>query len=176
MAMKGLVVLKGARERKRRSPDVNVTAWAREAAADIECQERVDTKAFTGRGKHLALRQEVDRLERLEGQMRDLVAASRAVPGLQIAFMLHVRKESGYTFLRWRERGVSKRHLSFEDAAEVWANYSGDLRHWCEVASSQAKVLNDEHKQCREELRSLREKIGENPAPVLPRSPLAGWR
>ena len=44
-------------------PIVNPARWARQAVKDQACQNRADTKAFTGRGKLLELRQLLTELD-----------------------------------------------------------------------------------------------------------------
>ena len=69
------------------------------------CQEQVDAKALTGKGNRPDLRQLQAEVDRLEQHMHALVAASKGVSGAQMYLTVHVRKTTGYVFLRWREVG-----------------------------------------------------------------------
>jgi hypothetical protein len=75
-------------------PAVNEAQWAREMVADPTCQDRVDLKAFKGRGSTYALRHLIDRLEATEASMLALSAASRALPGGNVYLMVHRRTSS----------------------------------------------------------------------------------
>jgi DNA mismatch repair ATPase MutS len=137
------------------------------------CQERVDTKAFTGRGTHRELRQleaEVDRLDRL---MRDLSASSKQVTGAEIYLMLHQRHSTGYQFLRWRENGRDKRHLSWDEGEAIWSRYTASLREWYAQVAHQAQMANELHLKRRREIKSARYQINKREHHVFAR-PIPG--
>jgi hypothetical protein len=129
-------------------PDVSVADWACQYVAEHECQDRADTKAFTGRGKLLELRQYIAHLKDVERQMHELVTATKNVPGYWIYLMQHVHK-NGLTFLRWRERGGHKRHLSWDEAAQTWQSQSIAVQHWYQDVNGRCSQLNEMHKDLR---------------------------
>ena len=92
--------------------DVNFHGCPAAMQESETCQERVDAKALTGRGTRPELRQLEAELDRLEQHMDELIEASKRVHGGHIYLARHLRASTGYTFLRWREAGGSKRHLS----------------------------------------------------------------
>ena len=120
------------------------------------CQERVDAKAFTGRGSHRELRQLQAEVDRLDGFMRQLSAASKQVEGAQIYLMLHHRHATGYQFLRWREVAGAKRHLSWEQGEAIYSRYAAPLRPWYEDIAAQARQVNEDHLKRRREIKSMR--------------------
>ena len=78
MSMKGLNIERAADSMLRLGKPVNDDCRQADRECGNWCQERVDTKAFTGRGNRHGLRQAEDELDRLEQEMRRL-AASREI-------------------------------------------------------------------------------------------------
>lgn len=120
------------------------------------CQERVDAKALTGRGTRPELRHLEAELDRLERHMDELILASKQVHGGHIYLARHLRASTGYTFLRWREAGGAKRHLSWELAQQMYSAYQQRTRSWYAQLSEQAMKANDEHVRLRKEVRSIK--------------------
>ena len=135
---------------------VNASLDCGPSAGGESCQERVDAKAFTGRGSHRELRQLQAEVDRLDGLMRQLSAASKQVEGAQIYLMLHHRHATGYQFLRWREVAGAKRHLSGEQGEAIYSRYAAPLRPWYEDIAAQARQVNEDHLKRRREIRSTR--------------------
>ena len=123
------------------------------------CQERVDAKALTGRGTRPELRQLEAELDRLEQHMDELIEASKRVHGGHIYLARHLRASTGYTFLRWREAGGSKRHLSWELAQQMYSAYQQRTRSWYAQLSEQAMKANDEHVRLRKEIRLIKRRL-----------------
>ena len=135
---------------------VNSSQGQSPSAGGESCQERVDAKAFTGRGSHRELRQLQAEVDRLDGLMRQLSAASKQVEGAQIYLMLHHRHATGYQFLRWREVAGAKRHLSWEQGEAIYSRYAAPLRPWYEDIAAQARQVNEDHLKRRREIKSMR--------------------
>ena len=123
------------------------------------CQERVDAKGLTGKGNRPDLRQLTAEVDRLEQHMNALVEASKAVPGAQMYLTVHVRKATGYVFLRWREVGGTKRHLSWQEVRATYMGYSERLRTWYMQICGQAMDANQAHVQLRRDIRKLKKRM-----------------
>lgn len=148
---------------------VNSVEWARESLKDETCQERADTKAFTGKGTRQELRQLIAEIDRLEQAMRELASVVRQVPGASIYLMLHHKRSNGYTFLRWRELGAGKRHLSWTDVQALLQSREASVRAWYGQASEQALSLNAQHLTARKRIRALRYILTRAQQPVYAR-------
>lgn len=109
-----------------------------------------------GRGKRHELRQRQAEIDTLIQRMRALSAASKQIAGLQIYLMLHQRHSTGYAFLRWREAGGSKRHLSWEEGEALFQRYVEPLRSWYAQLAQQARQINVDLVQARRRARQLR--------------------
>lgn len=144
--------MKGASQHTGRGRVVNNVLWGRQTLAQQDCQNTSDVKALTGRGTLAGLRQKLDAIDNLVQQMRDLSEKSKAVQGLGFYLVVHQKSETGYVFLRWRQRLGSNRHLSFEEVEALAADLPIELRHWCKAASQRALQLNEEHQQTRSEI------------------------
>jgi hypothetical protein len=155
--MKGLTsqVLAGTRPTALR---VNVKAWAVGAMAEQSCQERVDAKAFKGRGSLQELRHYVDRLDAIEAEMVGLSMLSKT-GGLDVYLMLHRRGKTAYVFLRWREVGGAKRHLAWGVMHDRTAGLHSQAGQWIHDVTRQAQRLNDEHLRTRAALGRLRREV-----------------
>lgn len=138
--------------------DVNSTLQAIGTEVIETCQQRVDTKAFTGRGSRHELRQLQDEIDTLDRRMSELSAASKSVAGAQIYLMVHRRHRTGYVFLRWRIAGGSKRHLSWESGQAVFQRYQEPLRAWYFKLAQQAMQTNALHQQARKRMRAMTDK------------------
>ena len=159
IVLKGLVMERD--EFNGRAPGRDVNFHGRPAAMQESetCQERVDAKALTGRGTRPELRQLEAELDRLEQHMDELIEASKRVHGGHIYLARHLRASTGYTFLRWREAGGSKRHLSWELAQQMYSAYQQRTRSWYAQLSEQAMKANDEHVRLRKEIRMIRRRL-----------------
>ncbi len=160
---------------KGQPPRVNVKQWAIESVAQPACQERVDTKAFTGRGSLHELRHYVDKLQRVERDMGELSMVSKK-SGLDVYVMVHRRAKTGYVFLRWREVGGAKRHLSWNVIEERTAGLHDQLRVWVRQATQRAQQLNERHLSAREALMRLRREIDSTERHVFLRGVRHGGR
>lgn len=149
---------------------VNEERWARAMVANPDCQDRVDVKAFTGRGGRYELRQLVDRLEAIEARMQGLSAASKAPPACNAYLVVHHRTSSGYTFLRWRERAGASRHVHWDDVGEILQVMPAEVRAWCSEAGAQAQSLNAEHLAVREAIKEVRHSLLQKRSHLLPRA------
>lgn len=145
--------------RTRLEPVVNPAQWARQAVSDQACQKQADAKAFTGRGRLLELRQLLTELDRTVESMRQLAEATKQVPGGQMHLVLHVKRSSGLTFLRWRERSGACRHVSWPQAHEQFSSLAPKTRDWYGLASSQAVLLNERHKELRRAIATARKVV-----------------
>lgn len=67
----------------------------------------------------------------------------------------HRRKSTGYVFLRWREAGGSKRHLSWEQARRHWSEYDRVTRDWYAQLSAEVRQVNEQHVAARRRMRSV---------------------
>ncbi len=166
---------KGTVEQVRPKPAVNAALWAREAVANLECQEVVDTKAFTGRGNLYALRQLVASLEDVEARMRALSKSSKALVDTSVYLTVHRRSSSGYTFLRWRERAGANRHLSWNEVSAKIAIHPSAQQRWCVEASDLANALNSEHLALRETIKSIRGRVAQSASHLYARSLPRGY-
>lgn len=154
---------------KGRPPSVNVKAWAVESVAQQRCQERVDTKAFTGRGSLHELRHLVDKLEVVEREMGELSTLSKK-GGLDVYVMLHRRAKTGYVFLRWREVGGAKRHLAWDVIEDRTAGLHDQARNWVRQVTQRAQQLNDGHLRVRDALTRIRREMLERSPPMFMRT------
>lgn len=152
---------------------VNDVLWARQNSLGRDCQNPVDVKALTGRGTLAGLRQKLDAIDKLIQQMRDLSEKSKAVQGLGFYLVVHQKSETGYVFLRWRQRLGSNRHLSFEEVEALAADLPIELRQWCKAASQRALQLNEEHQQTRSEIKRIRVRLDKAAIFLYPRSPIS---
>lgn len=157
--MKGPGDGKGSLSTALKKHTVNDEQWAREAVAKLDCQERVDAKAFTGRGKLRDLRQLIASLDVVQTRMEELATASKQLNGAAIYLIVHHRNSSGYTFLRWRERGGSNRHLSWPDVEKLIQTYPRSHQQWVRAASALADELNGEHLEHRKAIKAARVRI-----------------
>lgn len=136
----------------------------------VSCQERVDTKALTGRGARTSLRQIEHDLDSLAAHMRELSDTSKALAGAELYLMLHRRTGDDYIFLRWRERGGADRHLQWEEAQALYERYRPELRDWYRQLSEMALHDNATHLELRKQAIKLRHLIAESPGmPLFPR-------
>jgi len=157
--MKGLNIERAADSMLRLGKPVNDDCRQADREYGNWCQERVDTKAFMGRGNRHGLRQAEDELDRLEQEMRRLAAISKQVAGAAIYLMLHRRRSTGYVFLRWREVSGSKRHLSWEQGQAIFYEYAEPMRSWFADLARQAIEVNVRHLESRKRLRLLRSNV-----------------
>lgn len=148
---------------------VNGVRLARQFLAHQVRQKPADAKAFTGRGKHLELRQLLDELEAVEQTMQALIAASRDVPGRVMVLTLHASNASGLRSLRWRSRGGAMKHLSWEDAAQLGAQLGHPLDSWYQQATAQCVAANERHKALRKAIQIARQVIARSTPHLLPR-------
>lgn len=160
--MKGQVV-------KGQPISVNVKAWAIDSVAQQGCQERVDTKAFTGRGSLHELRHYVDKLQAVENEMGELSTLSKK-GGLAVYLMVHRRAKTGYVFLRWREVGGEKRHLAWDVIEERTTGLHDQARAWVRQVTQRAQQLNDGHLRARDALTRIRREMLERNPPIFMRS------
>lgn len=170
-----MLMTKGAREERAMVAGrpaigpVNFRSGGNEPETAAWCQDQVDAKALTGRGNHLALRQAEAEVDRAEARLRELSEASKQVAGAQIYLMLHRRARTGYEFLRWREYGARKRHLSWEHGAEIYGGYPEPLRAWYAELAAEAQQANEQHVLLRQRARSIRVAIQGRRQPVFAR-------
>jgi len=156
---------KGSMEQVITGAGVNVVAWASQYVVEQECQSRIDAKAFTGRGKLLELRQYLAHLKDVEKQMNELVETSKGVPGYWMYLTLHTQK-NGLKFLRWRERGGAKRHLSWDEAAETWKEQGGAVQDWYRSVSNRCNQLNEMQKDLRRAITMARSVVQRSGMPI----------
>lgn len=134
------------------------------------CQERVDVKAFTGRGDRHELRALEAEVASLDAQMVLLSQISKQVPSPEIYLMVHRRHRTEYVFLRWREAGGKKRHLDWDKAQDIYAHYEHSMRRWYADLSMKAQALNDRHRDVRKQARVLRKALSRREGFVFARS------
>lgn len=147
---------------------VNVTAWAAERVAGQRCQDAVDTKGLKGRGTLIELRHYVDKLAGIEREMVDLSTLSK-LARTPVYLMVHRRGSTGYAFLRWRESGASKRHLSLEQIRKLVEGWPTESRAWVGAMSQKALGLNEAHLHARDALKKIRVDVLAREQHVLPR-------
>jgi hypothetical protein len=143
----------------RLEPVVNPAQWAMQVVADESCQKQADTKAFTGRGKLLELRQLLTELDRTVEAMKQLVEATKQVQGGQMHLVLHIKNSTGLTFLRWRERNGACRHVPWPEVQPRIAGLASTMQEWYRQASSQAVELNERHKELRRAIATARKVV-----------------
>lgn len=159
IVLKGLIMEREALDARASEHDVNDVNRPAAMPGGEPCQERIDAKAFTGRGTRPELRHLEAEIDRLEQHMAELVSASKKVHGEQFYLALHHKTSTGYTFLRWREAGGAKRHLSWEAAHDVYANYQVRTRNWYSQLSERAMKANAEHVVLRKEIRAIKSRL-----------------
>lgn len=86
-----------------------------------------------------------------------------------VYLMVHRRGSTGYAFLRWREAGASKRHLSLEQIRRRIEGWPTESRAWVEAMSQKAMSFNEAHLQAREALKKIRADVLARKQHVLPR-------
>lgn len=143
----------------RRNPIVNPVLWAKQEVKDQACQSRADTKAFTGRGSLLELRQLLTELDRTTDAMTNLVELTKQVKNAQMYLMLHTKTKTGLTFLRWRERLGDCRHVPWPEAHDRIDAFSPDVGDWYRQATEQALGLNERHKELRRAITTARKVV-----------------
>ena len=149
---------------------VNVAEWARTAAANGDCQEAIDAKAFRGRGDLRELRQLVASLTDVEDRMEALSATSKGLADTRMYLVVHRRNSSGYTFLRWRERLGMNRHLPWADVEASIARHPPAQQRWCAGASELANQLNANHLVLRDRIRAVRDRLARSESHLYPRA------
>lgn len=150
-------------------PIVNPARWARQAVKDQACQNRADTKAFTGRGKLLELRQLLTELDTTVKAMKHLADVTKLVQDAQMYLMLHVKTATGLTFLRWRDRTGTCRHVPWPEAQLRINSFSPDTGDWYRQATEQALTLNERHKELRRAIATARKVVLRTDPKVFPR-------
>ncbi|GKT25146.1 hypothetical protein [Acidovorax sp. SUPP3334] len=108
-------------------------------------------------------------IDRLEQDMRALATVVRQVPGASIYLMLHHKRSNGYTFLRWRELGAGKRHLSWANVQALLRSREASVHAWYGQATEQALSLNAQHLTARKRIRALRYILTRAQQPVFAR-------
>ena len=121
------------------------------------CQQRVDTKAFTGRGEPRAVREAAAAVDRLHLQMDQLVATSGRSRVAQLYLALHVRS-TGQHSLRWRGLTTAggHAHLSWDDARRLIGKQPYGMQAQLVAWDVQAKSLNAEEIKARLDLKRAR--------------------
>ena len=71
----------------------------------------------------------------------------------------HRVEYAGYIFLRWREAGGDKRHLSWEESADIYLTYTERLRGWYSDITGRAQLANEAHNHLRNEYRATRRRL-----------------
>ena len=154
----------------RLEPVVNPAQWARHAVENQACQTQVDTKAFTGRGKLLELRQLLTELDKTVETMKQLVEITKQWQGGHMHLVLHVKTSTGLTFLRWRERTGLCRHVPWPEVSERFSgDFPQDVREWLQRASEQAVWLNERHKELRRSIATARKVVLRSESKVFAR-------
>lgn len=105
-------------------------------------QQRVDAKAFKGRGvlaRFLDAKQAVDSLH---AEMDALVKLSADVPGRPMYLCAHRRSSTGQVSLRWRKAGNAAEHISWPAVQATVASFSPDMRAWYERVNAEVHGLN----------------------------------
>lgn len=154
----------------RLEPVVNPARWAEQAVAQGDCQKQADTKAFKGRGKLFELRQLLTELDRTTEAMKHLVNLTMQVQEGQMRLALHVKSDTGLTFLRWREKSGACRHVPWPQVAGRIHALAPAVRHWYEQVSEQAAILNERHKQLRRAIATARKVVLRTAPKVYARS------
>lgn len=126
--------------------------------ADFPCQQRVDPKAFTGRGGRAALVQAQRDVDKVHAAMNDLVRKTHDVPGRLMYLCIHSRSATGQKSLRWRESGEGGAHLSWAAAPQRAKPFGPAIAAWYSLATRNALALNSLEKQARAALRSILER------------------
>jgi hypothetical protein len=160
----------------RMEPIVNPARWARQAVKDQVCQNRADTKAFTGRGKLLELRQLLTELDATVEAMKHLADITKLVQDAQMYLMLHVKNATGLTFMRWRERTGACRHVPWPEAQDRIARLAPDVGDWYRQATEQAMTLNERHKELRRAIATARKVVMRKTPAVFARPISIGGR
>jgi hypothetical protein len=114
------------------------------------------------------LRHYVDKLAGIERAMVELSTLSK-LARTPVYLMVHRRGSTGYAFLRWREAGASKRHLSLEQIRTRIEDWPSESRAWVEAMSQKAMAFNEAHLQAREALKKIRADVLARKQHVLPR-------
>ena len=155
--------------KSRLEPIVNPASWARQAVKDQACQNRADTKAFTGRGKLHELRQLLTELDVTVEAMKHLSDITKLVQDAQMYLMLHVKTATGLTFLRWRERTGACRHVPWPEAQDRITCLTLDVGDWYRQATEQAMTLNERHKDLRRAIATARKVVMRKTSAVFAR-------
>jgi len=159
----------GTSSKTRMEPIVNPAQWARQAVKEQACQNQADTKAFTGRGKLLELRQLLTELDVTVEAMKHLSDITKLVQDAQMYLMLHVKTATGLTFLRWRERTGACRHVPWPEAQDRITCLTLDVGDWYRQATEQAMTLNERHKDLRRAIATARKVVMRKTSAVFAR-------
>ena len=136
------------------------------ASTSEPCQQRVDAKAFTGRGVLRRLREARARVDSLHGEMRELAKLTVAMPGRTMYLCMHRRARTGQVALRWRQSGVAAPHLPWPEVARLLSLYPPGLGDWYRSVNATARRLNGAEKQARASLRAARDELGTTQAEI----------
>jgi hypothetical protein len=138
----------------------------------MNCQQRVDAKAFTGRGVHRAVAAAAHDVDSIVSEMERLVRLSKERPAALIYLCMHKRPTSGQVSLRWRER-VTTRHVPWLELRKRLKGAHSNEREWYLAVDLKARELNEREKDARRQLLVLRqqarlaEAVGAAPAQRL---------
>ena len=110
------------------------------------CQQRVDVKAFTGRGAAAPTLRERrlarSNVDSVLAEMAALVALTLQVPGRPMYLCLHRRASSGQTALRWRRAGAVARHLPWTQVEAAIRVMPPAYAAWYDQVDASARALN----------------------------------
>lgn len=123
-------------------------------------QQRVDAKAFKGKGGLRLVRKLSEDVDSLHKQMRELVDVSLEVPNLVMYLCLHTRHATGQRSLRWRSTGGAAKHLPWAQAHEVIDQMPTAVAEWYRDVTARAHLLNQTEKALRPQLRQARVAAG----------------
>lgn len=129
--------------------------------AEAVRQQRVDLKAFTGKGDPRAVRQAIKAVDDIHAEMAKLAQAS-ALWGKRMLYLTHhVRGQTQQHSLRWRGytvvdgRGAHK-HLSWDEAADRIRAQPYEAQIKFHALDAEARRLNSAEQDARADLKRLR--------------------
>jgi hypothetical protein len=126
----------------------------------MPCQQRVDAKAFTGRGTLRRIRDAHERVDSLHREMAALAGLTLAIPGRAMYLCLHRRAATGQVSLRWRQSGALAPHIAWPEVARLLLGYPPAMAAWYGAVNVTVRRLNANEQQARAALRAARSELG----------------
>jgi len=118
-------------------------------------QHGVDPKRFTGKGAARQERDAQNAVDKVHGEMADLIKLTHSVPGRLVQLCLHHRTKTTQKSLRWRD-AVSGDHLPWDGMELRFAAFPAHVAKWYREVDQLARQLNEREKSARYVLKAAK--------------------